>query len=195
MDDLDALASRLDAIGETIGDADGVASTFGAELTTLTATLARAGQETSRLDQAFGTSIRRAVDGVVLDGRRLSDALAAVARSLTNAAVSSATAPVADAVGGLLTGRVSAFAKGGVVSGATTFPMRGGLGVMGEAGPEAILPLARGPDGSLGVRSGGGAAARVTINVTTPDAEGFRRSRGQIAAEMSRALAHGARNS
>jgi hypothetical protein len=35
-------------------------------------------------------------------------------------------------------------------------PMRGGIGLMGEAGPEAILPLARGADGRLGVASGGG---------------------------------------
>ena len=86
------------------------------------------------------------------------------------------------------------FARGGVVSGATTFPMRGGTGLMGEAGPEAILPLARGPDGSLGVRSGGGAAVKVVMNVTTPDLHRFARSQGQIAAQMSRALGRGNRN-
>lgn len=53
-------------------------------------------------------------------------------------------------------GRVQAFANGGVVSGATAFGMRGGMGIMGEAGPEAILPLSRGADGKLGVRAGGG---------------------------------------
>jgi len=43
------------------------------------------------------------------------------------------------------------FAKGGVFSGATAFDTGSGLGVAGEAGPEAILPLHRGSDGSLGV--------------------------------------------
>ena len=130
---------------------------------------------------------------MVLDGARLSGALAVVARSLADAAYGAATRPVTQALGGLLSQGVAAFAQGGVVSGATGFATRGGLGVMGEAGPEAILPLARGPDGRLGVEAGGG-SPRVTINVTTPDVEGFRRSRSQIAAEMSRALARGARN-
>ena len=65
---------------------------------------------------------------------------------------------------------------------------------MGEAGPEAILPLARGPDGRLGVRGGGGGAVNVVMNITTPDVQGFRRSQGQIAAQMGRALARGNRN-
>ena len=71
----------------------------------------------------------------------------------------------------------------------------GGLGLMGEAGPEAILPLARGQDGSLGVKTqGGGTSPTVVMNVSTPDVAGFQRSRGQIAAQMSRMLARGNRN-
>ncbi len=66
---------------------------------------------------------------------------------------------------------------------------------MGEAGPEAIMPLARGADGRLGVRGGaGGGGVSVTMNITTPDAEGFRRSQSQVAAEMSRAISRGRRN-
>jgi hypothetical protein len=49
------------------------------------------------------------------------------------------------------------FANGGVVNRATSFMMTSGrMGVMGEAGPEAILPLKRGPDGKLGVAMSGG---------------------------------------
>ena len=83
---------------------------------------------------------------------------------------------------------VRAFASGGVVTGPTLFPLRGGLGLMGEAGPEAILPLRRGADGRLGVAAAGAQPVTVTMNVTTPDAEGFRRNRGRIAAELARAL-------
>jgi phage-related minor tail protein len=74
--------------------------------------------------------------------------------------------------------------------------MRGGTGLMGEAGPEAIMPLARGPDGKLGVRAGGGGGGPVSVvmNISTPDVEGFRRSRSQIAAEMARAMGRGRRN-
>lgn len=53
------------------------------------------------------------------------------------------------------------FAMGGIVRGATPFTFGGGrLGVMGEAGPEAIMPLGRDSAGRLGVRGGG-----VTVNV------------------------------
>ena len=61
------------------------------------------------------------------------------------------------------------FAQGGVVSQPTIFPYaKGGIGLMGEAGPEAIMPLKRGSDGRLGVeakyRGGGG----TTVNYTGP---------------------------
>ena len=69
------------------------------------------------------------------------------------------------------------------------------MGIAGEAGPEAILPLSRGSDGRLGVRAqGGGAGVNVTFNVTTPDADSFRRSEGQIAAMLSRVVGRGQRN-
>lgn len=53
-------------------------------------------------------------------------------------------------------GRLVPFALGGVVGKPTFFPMAdGNTGLMGEAGPEAIMPLKRGPDGKLGVAAGG----------------------------------------
>lgn len=51
-------------------------------------------------------------------------------------------------------GYMKAFASGGVVNGPTIFPMaNGGVGLMGEAGPEAIMPLSRLPNGQLGIQS------------------------------------------
>lgn len=92
-------------------------------------------------------------------------------------------------------GRVTPFASGGIVSGPTHFPMRGGMGLMGEAGPEAIMPLKRGPDGKLGVQAGGGGApVNVVMNIQTPDVQGFQRSQSQVAAQVSRMLARGNRN-
>jgi len=55
-------------------------------------------------------------------------------------------------------GNIVPYADGGVVGSPTTFPMAGGrTGLMGEAGPEAIMPLKRGKNGKLGVQAEGGA--------------------------------------
>lgn len=83
-------------------------------------------------------------------------------------------------------GSVVPMAGGGVVNGPTAFPMSGGrTGLMGEAGPEAVMPLSRDKSGKLGVKvEGGGAIQNFTFNITTPDADSFRRSQGQILADM-----------
>jgi len=61
-------------------------------------------------------------------------------------------------------GNVIPFANGGVVGGPTAFPMSGGrMGLMGEAGPEAIMPLKRGKGGKLGVVAEG-SSQPVVIN-------------------------------
>jgi lambda family phage tail tape measure protein len=77
-------------------------------------------------------------------------------------------------------GNVIPFARGGafsnqIFSDPTFFRFaRGGAmanGVMGEAGPEAVMPLRRGPDGKLGIAAagaGGGAAPNFVFNVSTP---------------------------
>ncbi|WP_320176623.1 hypothetical protein [Roseovarius pacificus] len=62
-------------------------------------------------------------------------------------------------------GRVTAFAKGGVVSQPTVFPMANGAGLMGEAGPEAVMPLARLANGRLGVEARGGGSGGDTFNI------------------------------
>ena len=60
---------------------------------------------------------------------------------------------------------IQAYADGGVVNSPTMFKHGGGLGVMGEAGPEAIMPLSRGSNGKLGVQmEGGGGDTYVTNN-------------------------------
>ena len=213
--DLSELEQRSDALGAALGDAASMAASFDAELRRVRAGFAATQQDAQTLERGMSKGLRRALDGVVFDGMKLSDALDTMARSMIQTTYSAAIKPVTQHVGGLLSdgmqslvggllpfadgaafsqGRVMPFARGGVVSGPVSFPMRGGTGLMGEAGPEAILPLARTADGALGVRAGGGGTTQVVMNIQTPDVQGFQRSQGQIAAQLSRALSRGSRN-
>jgi uncharacterized coiled-coil protein SlyX len=60
--------------------------------------------------------------------------------------------------------QITAYANGGVVDKPTMFPMANGAGLMGEAGPEAIMPLKRGKNGKLGVQMEGGSQQPVVIH-------------------------------
>ena len=213
--DLDALEEQFAGLEETFGGLGGVAAAFRKELQGLQSSFESSGREASGMFRSVTSSVKRAFDDVVFGGARLTDALAALGSSISGSVLNKAVAPLQNALGSSMTGgleailggllpfhkgaafssgRVAAFARGGVVGEPTRFPMRGGMGLMGEAGPEAIMPLARGADGKLGVRGGGGGSVNVTMNITTPDVTGFQQSRSQIAAEMSRALQRGRRN-
>lgn len=61
-------------------------------------------------------------------------------------------------------GQVTPFASGGIVGSPTIFPMANGMGLMGEAGPEAIMPLKRNSKGALGVEASGGGTP-VVVNI------------------------------
>ncbi|MDR5654230.1 tape measure protein [Xinfangfangia sp. LG-4] len=82
--------------------------------------------------------------------------------------------------GGVFAGgqELTAFARGGVVNRPTVFPFARGIGLMGEAGPEAILPLRRGRGGRLGVEMNGDGASPAAsmstriINVLDPSVVG-----------------------
>ena len=82
------------------------------------------------------------------------------------------------AKGGAWSGGVQMFANGGafsnsVVSSPTSFGMASGkTGVMGEAGPEAIIPLARDSQGRLGVSGGSSSSSTINVSVTVPASEG-----------------------
>ena len=166
----------------------------------------------TREGRDFGDALGHAFEGIALKGRSLSDTLRMLALDISRMALDravkaitgSVSGGIASLLGGVIPsangnaisdGRVLPFAKGGVISSPMLFPLRGGTGLAGEAGAEAILPLQRGADGRLGVAAQGGAApVNITFNVTATDAASFRRSESQIAAMLSRASARGNRN-
>jgi phage-related minor tail protein len=210
--DLSGLEAQFAGLEGTVAGLEGVTGAFRRELEGVEGSMKDAGREATGMSRSVTSSLRRAFEGVLFDGKNVGEALSGLGRSLSSSVLNQALAPVQGAVGGGLqsllsgilpfakgaafgAGRVAAFARGGVVDGPTHFPMRGGVGLMGEAGPEAIVPLARGSDGRLGIRAGGGGGGvHVTMNISTPDAEGFRRSQSQVAAEMNRAIQRGRRN-
>ncbi len=172
-------------------------------------------QTLDALAKKFGQSLTSALTGNINAGRQLDGVLGTLATKLASLAVKTALTPVRAGIsslvksllsagsetetspfarGGVLDkGRVRPFAAGGIVAAPTYFPMSGGTGLLGEAGPEAILPLKRGSDGRLGVASGAERAVAVTVNIATPDANSFCKSEAQVAASLARAVARGRR--
>ncbi len=129
-------------------------------------------EDLSTLADTFGNKLVDSFASAVVHGKSLSDTMKAMVLSLSQTALTAALKPLGSLIGNLFAnangnvfscGNLVPFADGGIVNSPTLFGMGGGLGLMGEAGPEAIMPLARGPDGTLGLRGGGG--ANVTINI------------------------------
>jgi phage-related minor tail protein len=174
---------------------------------------------------SFAKAMSKAFADATTGGKKFDDVLRQLALRLSGMAVSQAFQPLArnlagglgDLIGGIFgdtTGgrggkkarlpdaigldrlnAVTPFAAGGVIGAPAYFPLSGGLGLAGEAGPEAVLPLARGSDGRLGVVTNAGAmtAPSVTVHIATPDADSFRRSEAYITGQIARAVARGQR--
>ena len=215
MADGDLLSGAFgDRLGRALADMQGLAAGFTGELNNASRAMEQMDGQSKRLSRSLSSSLRSAFDKAVFGGAKLSDVFRDLAGSVAGKALNAAVAPVTNAISGgisslfggvgnslmslfadgsaFASGRVRAFAQGGVVTGPTTFPMRGATGLMGEAGPEAIMPLARGPDGRLGVAAaGGGGGGTVVVNISTPDLDGFRRSRSQVSAQLARAVRRG----
>lgn len=165
---------------------------------------------------AFSRAMTGAFTASVVGGKQFDDVLRSLTLRLSNLAVRLAFKPLESSIssgisslisgfsgGGseaaainrlkMASGGVKPFASGGVIGTPTYFPMMdGGVGLAGEAGPEAIMPLKRGPDGRLGVAGAGGGNS-VTIQIATPDLDSFRRSENYITGQIARAVSRGQR--
>jgi hypothetical protein len=152
--------------------------TYNRRLAQLDAEAARAKEAMSALNYVAGEAGNALIDAL-MGGKNAGEQLIQTLKRAVLQAALLGEGPLAGLFGGgSLLGKVAGsflggakpFAKGGVVTSATRFAMQGGMGVMGEAGPEAIMPLTRGADGKLGVRAamggGGGAASPVQVIVS-----------------------------
>jgi phage-related minor tail protein len=178
------------------------------------ASLAKSLEALNTSSLAFGRSITGALKGAVEQGRSFDTVLRGIGLRLVDRALTNALAPLTKLIdttassalsgigsalgfakgGAFQGGRVVPFASGGVVASPSYFPLADGrTGLMGEAGPEAVMPLTRGPDGRLGVAAQGQAAVNVAVTINTPDVEGFRRSEAQLQTMLARAVGRGRR--
>ena len=153
------------------------------------------------LADGVGKSLVNGFRKAIIDGKSLRSLLADIAKSFANIALKAALKPIGNFASGFIeqlfnaTNPVKPFAKGGVVASPTYFPLNTGFGVAGEAGAEAILPLARGPDGRLGVASSGNAPISISMNIQASNAQSFIGAEAEISAMLLRAVKRGARAS
>jgi phage-related minor tail protein len=160
----------------------------------------------------FARAMTQAFSSSVSGGKQFDDVLKTLALRVSSLALTAAfkplTASLTSGISSLFSGlagsigpaasnalgSIKPFATGGVIGTPSYFPMMdGGVGLAGEAGPEAIMPLARGSDGRLGV-SGKGGGSSITVQIATPDIDSFRRSESYIAGQIARAVARGQRS-
>ena len=158
----------------------------------------------------LGQSITKSFEDIIFKAKDVESVFKSLALQLSNKAFNNAIKPIEELVPkGIdqgvesLFGSFFGFAKGGAFTGSAggvlnsplAFPLGGGnVGVAGEAGPEAILPLTRGANGELGVRASGGEGMNITVNIAATDLNSFRRSESEIAATLQRITSRGNRN-
>ena len=140
-------------------------------------------KNTKKTSDEFGISAKlwanelsQGLAQAIVNAQDLGDALRNIAKSIAGSVLQKL---IGKLIGGLFAdgaafqgGRVIPFAKGGIVTKPTIFPMARGMGLMGEAGPEAVVPLKRGSDGKLGIEGGGG-TTYITVHINAIEPQSF----------------------
>lgn len=140
-----------------------------------------------RIAYSVGDTLTSGIEDAVYGARDLSGVLLSLSRIGFSEFVGN---PLRDALGSGLFGLGSSltasangnvfgpgglhyFADGGIVTSPTFFGFGAGQrGVMGEAGPEAVIPLERGANGKLGLAGGGGVTIYQTVHIHGGDVRG-----------------------
>jgi len=183
----DDLAISVDKNWKSIsGSVTEASSNAAAGIENLDDKIKKSEDSTKRLESGardLGFTFQSAFEDAVLEGKNLSDVLSGLLKDIERIVLRTAvTGPLADALsagvisffptssahGNVFSGnRLVPFLNGGLITRPSIFPMaNGGVGLAGEAGTEAIMPLFRTGSGDLGVKSGGGG---VEINVYAPE--------------------------
>ena len=157
--------------------------------------------ETEKLFESIkdtvATGLANAIQGLIDGTKSLGESLSGILKQLGGMFLQFGMKSLVGSLfadGGVVANnKIVPFAYGGVVNKPTLFPMANGAGLMGEAGPEAIMPLRRTASGRLGGESSGG-VGNVVVNVDAtgssvqgdqPDAEQLGRAIGQaVQAEL-----------
>lgn len=122
--------------------------------------------------RAAGRSMQAAFALANVEGRKLDDVLRAVGGRLSDMALQSAGRATSGLLAGGLSQALTSIAGGGLTGG----------GASVSAATQGAAPQAQ-----------AGRALAVTMNITTPDADSFRRSEAQVSAALARAVARGGR--
>ena len=149
------------------------------------ATSAIEGAVTKSFDAVANTIARAAVSGKLSMDQLVSAILADFERIAISQFIVKPIEGVVSSIAGSLLPIGGALASGGPVSAGETY-------LVGEQGPELFTPAGAGTVTSNAALKAMG--PQIVVNVQTQDAQSFLKSRSQIAAMMSRALARGQRN-
>ena len=133
-------------------------------------------REGQTLWEAFGNAVTNVLNKILdkmteigvdylFAGFKMSGMFGTTGQQVYSAPIGPTTTGAPMALGGAWLNGVQKFATGGIVASPTLFGTRNGAGLMGEAGPEAIMPLTRGANGELGVKAEGVGSSSVVVNV------------------------------
>lgn len=190
-DGLEQLKTQFDGMPGAITEIDNAMKALDSSILASTRTLGSFVREaeTALKDKlvALPDALSGAFAGAIAYGEDLGDTLKSLAKDIAYATIKAfllksifGAGGIGSIFGGFANGGVfnasgvTAFASGGIVNKPTLFPFANGIGLMGEAGPEAIMPLKRTSSGDLGVQAeGGGGVTNITMNINAVDSQSF----------------------
>lgn len=100
MAEIERLEDQIAALEVSLDSTSSVVAAFDGELSRMRESLVFTGREVDGLSRGFGKGLRRAFDGLIFDGMKLSDALKTVGQSMANTVYNAAMKPVQNALGG-----------------------------------------------------------------------------------------------